>query len=61
MLAGRAVVTAASVARASAVSAFRAHDAFLSAAVVYQIKAGVLKLLSTHPPGPYHAANVNEM
>ena len=30
-----AVVTAATVARASAISAFRAHDAFLSTALVY--------------------------
>ena len=32
---GRTVVAAAPVARASAVSAFRAHDAFLSTALVY--------------------------
>ncbi len=35
VFAGGAVVTAAAVTRASAVSAFRAHDAFLSTAVVY--------------------------
>jgi len=35
VFAGRAVVAAASVAGASAVSAFRTHDTFLSTAVVY--------------------------
>ena len=35
VFAGRAVVAAASVAHASTVSAFRAHDAFLSLALVY--------------------------
>ena len=35
MLAGGAVVAATPIARAAAVSAFRAHDAFLSTALVY--------------------------
>lgn len=40
MFPGRAVVAAASVARASAVSAFRDHYAFLSMAVVYHNSGG---------------------
>ena len=40
VFAGRAVVAAAAIARASAVSAFRAHDAFLSTAVVYHSLSG---------------------
>ena len=40
VFAGGAVVTAAAVTRASAVSAFRAHDAFLSSALVYHNLGG---------------------
>ena len=40
VFAGGAVVTAAAVTRASAVSAFRAHDAFLSLALVYHNSGG---------------------
>ena len=40
MLTGGAAVTAAPIARASAVAAFRAHDAFLSTALVYHNSDG---------------------
>ena len=40
MLAGRALAATATIARASAVSAFRAHDAFLSTAIVYHNLSG---------------------
>ena len=40
VFAGGAVVATAAVGRASAVSAFRAHDAFLSLALVYHNSGG---------------------
>ena len=40
MLTGRAVVAASAVARTSAVSAFRAHDAFFSTAPLYHSSGG---------------------
>ena len=40
MLPRRAVVTIAPIARASAVSAFRTHDVFLSTALVYHNSGG---------------------
>ena len=47
VFAGGAVVAAAAVAHASAVSAFRAHDAFLSTAVVYHNLCGCGGKMST--------------
>ena len=56
MFAGGAVVTAAAVTRASAVSAFRAHDAFLSSALVYHNLGGCGGEMS----GLLNSPNVNE-